>query len=117
MKPALRAGVLAAFYVATVLALTTWSGLPRFAMSFASSSILLATQPNSPAAEPRSLIGGHMIAALCGWTIGGLFGDGVWAAVVMTPAGAAVSSRGIPDQMARPLPSVSHVPLSRRPIY
>ena len=74
-----RAGVLAAAYVGAVLALTTLGGLPAFAMSFASSSILLAAQPDSAAARPRSLIGGHLLAAICGWVVGALAGDAVWA--------------------------------------
>ena len=77
-----RAGVLAAAYVGAVLALTTLAGLPAFAMSFASSSILLAAQPDSAAARPRSLIGGHLLAAICGWVVGALAGDAVWAAAL-----------------------------------
>ena len=77
MKIDLRTAVLAAVYVSAVVTVTTLSHLPAFAMTFASSAILLAAQPDTPAAQPRALIGGHVIAALCGLAAGCLVGDGV----------------------------------------
>ena len=41
----LRMSVLAAIYVSAVLAVTRLNHLPALAMSFASSAVLLATQP------------------------------------------------------------------------
>lgn len=89
IRRVVRSGVLAAAYVSAALGLTLWSGLPAFAMSFASSSILLAAQPDTPAARPRALVGGHMIAALCGWAVGSQFGVEVWTAALAIGAAAA----------------------------
>ena len=75
-KRALRDGVVAGMYVLVVFLLTRWVAAPAFAMTFASSSVLLATLPRSEAARPRNLIGGHLLAALCGWTVGASLGDG-----------------------------------------
>lgn len=77
MNIALRTGVLAAVYVSAAFLMTTLSQLPAFSMTFASSAILLAAQPDSAPAQPRAVIGGHMIAAVCGWAAGSLIGDGV----------------------------------------
>ena len=82
MGHVLRAGGLAAVYVLVALTLTLGAGLPAFAMSFASSSILLATQPDTPNARPRSLIGGHMIAGFCGYGCATLLGAEPWAAAL-----------------------------------
>jgi hypothetical protein len=87
-KFGVRTGVLAAIYVSAVLTVTTLSHLPALAMSFASSAILLAAQPDTAAAQPQALIGGHMIAALCGWTVGSLVGDGVAGAAIAMGAAA-----------------------------
>ena len=51
-------------------------------MSFASSAILLATQPDASDARPRALIGGHMIAGLCGWASGAFLGGGLTGAAI-----------------------------------
>jgi len=40
------------------------------------------------AARPQALIGGHMIAALCGWAVGSLVGDGVTGVAVAIGAAA-----------------------------
>ena len=85
---AVRTGALAAAYVSAVVAVTTLSHLPALAMSFASSAILLAAQPDTAAARPQALIGGHMIAALCGWAVGSLVGDGVTGVAVAIGAAA-----------------------------
>jgi CBS-domain-containing membrane protein len=82
MGHVLRAGSLAATYVLLSLTLTAGAGLPAFAMSFASSSILLATQPDTPAAQPRSLVGGHLIAALCGYGFATFAGPQPWSAAL-----------------------------------
>ena len=90
MAEPLRAGILAAAYVLTSLLLTGAAGLPAFAMSFASSSILLATQPATPAAQPRNLIGGHCIAAICGWGFAAWLGPQPWSAALAIGLAAAL---------------------------
>ena len=82
MGHVLRAGSRAAAYVLVALTLTVGAGLPAFAMSFASSSILLATQPDTPAATPRHLIGGHLIAAVSGYGFASLVGPQPWSAAL-----------------------------------
>lgn len=92
MRTALRTGLLAAVYVSAALIVILVSRLPAFALTFASSAILLAAQPDIPAAQPRALIGGHMIAALCGWAAGVLMGDGLAGAAAAIGAAAFLMS-------------------------
>lgn len=65
-----RRSLAAAIYVGAAALLTEMSGAPATAMTFASTSILLATLPDTDAARPRAVIGGHLLAALSGWLVG-----------------------------------------------
>lgn len=60
----------AAIYVGAAVTLTGLSGAPATAMTFASTSVLLATLPGTDAAKPRAVIGGHVLAAFSGWLVG-----------------------------------------------
>ena len=70
----------AAIYVGAAVTLTGLSGAPATAMTFASTSVLLATLPDTEAAKPRAVIGGHVLAALSGWLVGFTLGPSGYAA-------------------------------------
>lgn len=44
---------------------------------FGASCVLAFGMPDSPLAQPRAVIGGHLVATLAGLILGHLFGDGV----------------------------------------
>ena len=74
MRLILRRSLAAAIYVGAAAMLTSLSGAPATAMTFASTSVLLATLPGTDAAKPRAVIGGHSLAAVSGWLVGLLLG-------------------------------------------
>lgn len=66
--------------------------------SFGASSVLLYGIPNSPLAQPRNLIGGHVISAIIGVTVLKLFPSELWLACAL-----AVSFSIVAMQMTRTL--------------
>jgi CBS-domain-containing membrane protein len=76
----LKRSIAAAIYVGAAAMLTHFSGAPATAMTFASTSVLLATLPSTDAAKPRAVIGGHVLAALSGWIVGVWLGPSGYAA-------------------------------------
>ena len=76
----LRRSLAAAIYVGAAAMLTSLSGAPATSMTFASTSVLLATLPDTDAAKPRAVIGGHSLAALSGWLVGLALGPSGFAA-------------------------------------
>jgi CBS-domain-containing membrane protein len=53
-------------------------GLPLLIAPFGASCVLLFAVPDSPLAQPRNLIGGHLVAAVVGLAVSVLLGPGVW---------------------------------------
>jgi CBS-domain-containing membrane protein len=53
---------------------------PLFAVPFATSIVLVMGSPEVDAAQPRALIGGHLVATLVGLIVLQLTGPGPWAA-------------------------------------
>jgi CBS-domain-containing membrane protein len=66
------------------IALTGWlsqaSGLPWLMAPFGASCVLVFGLPDSPLAQPRSLIGGHLVASLVGLLVLHTLGPSWWAA-------------------------------------
>lgn len=54
------------------------SGLPLLIAPFGASCVLLFAMPDSPLAQPRNLIGGHLVAATVGLAVSIVLGPGVW---------------------------------------
>lgn len=54
------------------------SGLPLLIAPFGASCVLLFAVPDSPLAQPRNLIGGHLVAAAVGLAVSIVLGPGVW---------------------------------------
>jgi CBS-domain-containing membrane protein len=55
---------------------------PLFAVPFATSIVLVMGSPEVDAAQPRCLIGGHLVATLVGLLVVKFAGPGPWAAAV-----------------------------------
>jgi CBS domain-containing membrane protein len=56
---------------------------PLLIGSFGASSVLIYGVINSPLAQPRNLVGGHVLSALMGVTVYQLFGQVPWAAAAL----------------------------------
>ena len=54
------------------------SGLPLLIAPFGASCVLLFAVPDSPLAQPRNLIGGHLVAATVGLAVSIMLGPGIW---------------------------------------
>ncbi|MEI7765998.1 MAG: HPP family protein [Phycisphaerae bacterium] len=64
--------------ILAILALTNATGYPLLIGSFGASAVLLFGSPDSPLAQPRNLLGGHVISALVAVVIVGLGGGEPW---------------------------------------
>jgi len=73
-------GVTFAVALLPLLVVDDWLLLP----SLAGSAIILFALPHSNMAQPRSLFGGHLIAATIGAGFALVFGEGMWVLVVAT---------------------------------
>ncbi|MCU7370367.1 HPP family protein [Paucibacter sp. O1-1] len=66
------------------IALTGWltqaSGYPWQMAPFGASCVLAFGLPDSPLAQPRSIVGGHLVASLVGLLVMLVLGDSWWAA-------------------------------------
>ncbi len=54
--------------------------------SFGASSVLVYGAIQSPMAQPRNLIGGHLVSAICGVTVAYLLNDIIWLAAPLAVA-------------------------------
>lgn len=54
------------------------SGVPWLMAPFGASCVLAFGMPDSPLAQPRSIIGGHLVATLVGLIALSMLGDGWW---------------------------------------
>lgn len=62
-----------------VAALADYCGLPLLLPSFGASAALLYAACHLPMAQPRNVLGGHVISAFIGVSVYWLFGDAWWA--------------------------------------
>ncbi|XKM14197.1 HPP family protein [Orbaceae bacterium ac157xtp] len=60
-----------------LLIVTYWCGLVSIMAPFGATCVLLFAVPKAPLAQPRSVIGGHLISALVGLLVINLLGDGI----------------------------------------
>lgn len=82
------AGSGAALAIGFVGALAVWSGQPLLLGSLGASCVFLFGLPETPFAQPRNVIGGHVLSSLVGLVFLKLFGPSVWA--LMLALGTAV---------------------------
>jgi CBS-domain-containing membrane protein len=59
--------------------LTIKAGIPALMAPLGASCFLVFAVPGSPFAQPRSVIGGHLISSAVGLTVLSLVGSGAWA--------------------------------------
>lgn len=78
-----------ALSILAILAITELSGHPLLIGSFGASAVLLFGANDSPLAQPRNLIGGHLVSALAAVVIVALLGSGPIA--IATGVGVAIS--------------------------
>ena len=63
-----------------MVALSQWSGVPLEAVPFTTSIVLVMAAPESPPAQPRAILGGHLLSALSGLCVWLVFGTEPWVA-------------------------------------
>ena len=84
--PSLKFVLLSSVGALIVIALTAWltvlSGIPWLMAPFGASCVLAFGLPDSPLAQPRAIIGGHLVATAVGLVVAALFGDG-WMACAL----------------------------------
>lgn len=82
--PPLRFIVISSVGAAIAIAITGWlsvlSGTPWLMAPFGASCVLAFGLPDSPLAQPRAIVGGHLVATAVGLLVLFLFGDGWLAA-------------------------------------
>jgi CBS-domain-containing membrane protein len=78
------AGAVAGFGAAIAIGVMEWFSLashyPLFIIPFATSIVLVIGSPEAEPAQPRALIGGHVVATLVGLAVLELTGPQAWAA-------------------------------------
>ncbi len=72
----------AAAVIAGLTYLTSAYGVLLFLGSFAASALIVFAYPDSPFAQPRNVIFGHLIGSACGLTCMYLLGKGWWGPAV-----------------------------------
>ena len=65
--------------IAALAWLTAASGQPLLMASLGASCFLVFVVPDNPVAQPRNVVGGHVVSALVGMTVMTLFGSVWWA--------------------------------------
>jgi CBS-domain-containing membrane protein len=83
-RPTLVAGTIAGLGAAIAIGVMEWlsvaSHFPLAVIPFATSIVLVIGSPDAEAAQPRALIGGHLVSTLVGLLVLKLTGPGAWAA-------------------------------------
>lgn len=75
----LVSGIGGAIAIALAAWLSTATGQPLLMAPFGASCFLMFVVPENPVAQPRNVIGGHVVSALVGMAIITLFGSAWWA--------------------------------------
>jgi CBS-domain-containing membrane protein len=60
----------------------TWIHQTLLIAPLAASMSLIAGSSSSPLAQPRNVIGGHLVSALTGYVVLGIGGQGIWSAAL-----------------------------------
>jgi len=83
-RPTLIAGAIAGLGAAIAIGVMEWFSLasrfPLAVIPFATSIVLVIGSPDAEPAQPRALIGGHLISTLVGLVVLKLTGPNAWAA-------------------------------------
>jgi CBS-domain-containing membrane protein len=65
--------------IALMMALAQAANRPLMLVPFATSIVLVMGAPESAPAQPRSVVGGHVLSAIAGVACTAAFGDAMWA--------------------------------------
>ena len=79
IRDILVSGLGGAVAIALVAWLTQMSGQPLLMAPLGASCFLMFVVPDNPVAQPRNVIGGHVVSALVGMAVLTLFGSAWWA--------------------------------------
>ena len=100
-RPTLVAGTIAGLGAAIAIGVMEWfsvaSHFPLAVIPFATSIVLVIGSPDAVPAQPRALVGGHLVSTLVGLLVLKLTGPGAWAAA------AGVGLAVLADSVALPL--------------
>jgi len=80
-KFALVASLGAMLAILGAVAVGEWSGHPLLLATFGPTGVLIFGFPQVPFAQPRNVLGGYLIAGLCGLAVTALLGSGPWAPI------------------------------------
>ncbi len=84
--PPMKFVLLSSLGAVAAIAITGWlsvlSGIPWLMAPFGASCVLAFGVPDSPLAQPRAIVGGHLVATSVGLAVGALLGDG-WLACAL----------------------------------
>ncbi|PWC10804.1 HPP family protein [Brenneria corticis] len=84
--PTARFVLLSSLGAVIAIAVTGWlsvlTGIPWLMAPFGASCVLAFGVPDSPLAQPRAIVGGHLVATAVGLGVGALLGDG-WMACAL----------------------------------
>lgn len=64
--------------IGAIAYLTQLAGVPLLMAPFGATCVLLFAAPGAPLAQPRNVIGGHLIATLVGLAVMNITGSGPW---------------------------------------
>jgi CBS-domain-containing membrane protein len=90
LRRALAAGLAGAPAIALLTLLARWSGTPLLLAPFGASCVLLFALPDSSLAQPRAVIGGHLLSSLVGLIALHVFGGGLLAPALAVGAAIAL---------------------------
>ncbi len=99
-RTALLAGIGSALAIGAMEALSVASAFPMAVIPFATSIVLVIAMPDAKPAQPRALVGGHLVATVVGLVIVKLTGPQGWAAAVAV--GLAVAAMILTDTLHPP---------------
>lgn len=76
--------------IGAIAALTSLTGMPWLMAPFGASCVLAFGLPDSPLAQPRAIIGGHLLSTLVGLVCLNLFGHDGWVLALSVAAAIAL---------------------------
>jgi CBS-domain-containing membrane protein len=82
LLPILAGAAGGAVAIGIMEALSVSTAFPLFAIPFATSIVLVLGSPQAAPAQPRALIGGHVVSTLIGLLVVKTFGPAAWAAAL-----------------------------------
>lgn len=104
MPHRLRAGLVAGLGAALAIGAMEWLSVamryPLAVIPFATSIVLVIALPNSRPAQPRALVGGHLVTTLIGLIVVKVAGPHAWAAAVAV--GFAIAAMFVTDTLHPP---------------